>query len=186
MRRGIWTVVFLLVPHLSSAAPLTLEDLSFEGVWFGSPSLASADTNGGSGAIIRFDERFTGTFTFEHRNDEGWPLRWTSEFLETGTGDFGTPCCGSTFLGGTLEFDETGHPSFVYKPESVFLEDAGTLDFSVGFPTSTLSLRNLTFTPAGNGDSPAAVVPEPATVTLLAGGLAAALANHRRRQRARR
>lgn len=181
MRRGIWTIVFLLIPHLSWAAALTLEDLSFRGEWFGSPSLASANTNGGAGAIVRFDEKFTGTFTFEHLNIESWPVRWTSDFLEAGTGDFNTPCCGSLFLEDTLEFDEAGDPSLVYRLQSVFLEDVGTLDVSVGFPSSTLSLRNLTFTPV-----PIAVVPEPATLMLLAGGLAATLANHRRRRRARR
>ena len=163
-------LILCLLPRQAAAAPLTMDDLQLVGVWFpGPPTLTSLSTNGGSGAAIRFLRPYTGIFTFEHLNEEVWPIRWTPEFLEAGTSDFATPCCGSAILDDTLTFIN-GRPTLGYVRTTLTLDNVGTIDFSVpGAPTSTLSLRNVTFESTSQ-DLPVPV-PEPATVTLVALGL---------------
>ena len=163
-------LLLCLLPGRALASPLTMEDVELVGVWWpSSPTLANLNTHGGNGAAIRFLKPYTGIFTFEHMNEEVWPIRWTPEFLERGTGDFATPCCGSAILDDTLEF-VGGRPTLGFVRTSLMLENVGTIDFSVpGPPSSTLSLRNVTFESAS---VPAPVpVPEPATLTLLAVGV---------------
>jgi hypothetical protein len=163
-------LLLCLLPGRALASPLTIEDVELLGVWWpSSPTLANLNTHGGNGAAIRFLKPYTGIFTFEHMNEEVWPIRWTPQFLERGTGDFATPCCGSAILDDTFEF-AGGRPTLGFTRTSLMLENVGTIDFSVpGPPSSTLSLRNVTFESAS---VPAQVpVPEPATVTLLAVGV---------------
>ena len=167
--RYVLLILLCLFPRPAAAAPLAMEDLELVGVWFpSSTTLSSLSTNGGNGAAIRFLRPYTGIFTFEHRNEEVWPVRWTPEFLEWGTGDFDTPCCGRAILDDTLLFND-GRPSLGFVSRTLMLTNVGTIDFSVpGAPTSTLSLRNLTFESASDAPVP---VPEPATVMLLAAGI---------------
>ena len=174
-------LLLCLLPRQAAASPLAMDDLELIGVWFPSPTLSSLNTNGGNGAAIRFLRPYTGIFTFEHRNEEVWPIRWTPEFLESGTGDFNTPCCGGAILDDTLLFND-GRPTLGFVRMSLLLDNVGTLDFSVpGAPTSTLSLRNLAFESASDAPVP---IPEPATVTLLALGIGRMI--WRRRELSRR
>ncbi len=180
--RYLLLVLLCILPRQAAASALAMDDLALVGVWWpAEPTLSSLNTNGGNGAAIRFLKPYTGIFTFEHLNEEVWPIRWTSEFLESGTGDFGSPCCGRAILDDTLLFND-GRLSLGFVSRTLMLTNVGTIDFSVpGAPTSTLSLRNLTFESAPDSPVP---VPEPATATLLALGIGRLI--WRRRELSRR